>query len=159
MKKHLVLGLLLLLAIPLLAQDESKGQAYIFVAPGVSVINGQDNGFLHFGGGDVFVYKGLAAGAEIGYVTPYSNFGDGFGLFSANGAYHFKSPERKVVPFVTGGYSMAFRSGNLNGFNYGGGATWWTGNKVGVRFEFRDNYFPQDPGWHQLGFRVGLSFR
>ncbi len=163
MKKHFVLlAVLIFLSVSVMAQDDYKGQGYLFVAPGTAVYGsgGGSYGILHFGGGgEGFLYKGLAAGAEIGYVGPTQSYGDGVGLLSVNGGYHFKAPDRKLVPFLTGGYSLAFRSGHLNGANFGGGVTYWAGERYGVRLEFRDNYFPQGSGLHQLGFRVGLSFR
>lgn len=163
MKKHLVvIAALLLMSVPLLAQDSYRGQGYVFYAPGGSFVGsgGSSTPIFHVGGGgEGFIHKGFAAGGEISYVAPYEAPGDGVGVFSVNGAYHFKAPDRKVVPFVTGGYSLAFRDGSLNGMNFGGGATWWFKEKYGFRLEVRDNYFPQDPGWHQLGVRIGLSFR
>ena len=98
------------------APHSSHGYAY-FAA------SGRPGGFgegLGFGGGaEGLVYKGFGLGGEIGYVFPRNEFGCGFGLFSANPSYHFvnrKNP-RKLIPFVTGGYSLAFRSGSVSMFN------------------------------------------
>ena len=113
-------------------------------------------------GGEGFVYRGLAAGGEGGYGWISGNFKDGVGMFSANPAYHFKGQgrSRALVPFITGGYSMLFRDGHVNGFNAGGGATWWTGAHFGVRCEGRIHHFGVGPlGANVYMFRIGPSFR
>jgi hypothetical protein len=108
-------------------------------------------------GAEVFAYKGLAASADIGYVGYYNNFrADGLGLFSPNVSYHFYR-SRTVVPFITGGYSLAFRSGTANMGNYGAGLTYWFGRRVGLRVEGRDHR--DASGYHISGVRVGVSFR
>ncbi len=161
MKRTLVILLFLVAIVPAFAQEE-KGMGYLFVAPGVAAYGagGNSSGLLHFGGGgEGFIYKGLTAGGEIGYSGPYSNYSEGVGILSANGAYHFRAPDRKIVPFLTAGYSLAFRGDSANGLNFGGGATCWFKERYGLRLEFRDNYFPQGDGTHMLGFRVGFAFR
>ena len=77
------------------------------------------------GGGEGFIYKGLAAGADLGYMWPRGAASEGIGLLSVNGAYHVVNRETpgRLVPFVTAGYSLAFRSRTVNLFNWGGGAT------------------------------------
>jgi len=137
---------------------EHKASGYVFIAPGAASGNGATTATLHFGGGaDVLVYQGLAAGAEIGYLAPVDSLGDGFGVFSADLSYHF-SRRQRLVPFVTGGYSLAFRSGTANGGNFGGGVDYWLRESVGLRFEFRDHVFSND-STHFFGFRFGLAFR
>ncbi len=163
MKRHMLICVaLLLISIAAVAQD-SRGQGYLFVAPGATVFGSggaNTTGVFGFGGGgEGFLAKGLAAGGEIGYVAPYKAFGDGIGLLSANGSYHFKGSDRKVVPFLTGGYSLAFRDGSVNGANFGGGATWWAKDRLGLRLEFRDHYFPNNGDMNVLSFRIGLTFR
>ena len=114
------------------------------------------------GGGEGFVFRGLAVGAEGGYGWISGSFQDGVGMFSANPAYHFKGhgKSRKLVPFVTAGYSMLFRDGHVDGFNAGGGATWWPGAHFGVRFEGRIHHFGVGPlGANVYMFRIGASFR
>ncbi len=114
------------------------------------------------GGGEGFVYRGLAIGGEGGYGWINDNFREGVGVVSVNPAYHFKGQgrSRALVPFVTAGYSMLFRSGHISGFNAGGGATWWPGNHVGLRFEGRVHHFGVGPlGANVYMFRIGPSFR
>jgi hypothetical protein len=116
-------------------------------------------GTLHVGGGgEGLVYKGLGLGAEIGYLSPLGNFGEGIGILSTNVGYHFVKPNHKLVPFVTGGFSLAFKNGSSGGGNFGGGVQYWLRPHVGLRFEFRDHVFASDTP-HLYGVRVGLSFR
>lgn len=141
--------------------SDSKGIGYLFGAPGVSA-NGGSTATLHIGvGGEGLVYKGLGVGGEIGYLAPTRSLGDGFGVLSVNGSYHFlnATSSGKVVPFVTGGWSLAFRSGSSNGVNFGGGVDYWFKDRVGLRFEVRDHLFNDFSSTHFVGFRVGLSFR
>ena len=134
-----------------------KGSGYVFIAPG-AISGGETTATLHFGGGgDVLLYEGLAAGAEVGYLAPIRAPGDGFGILSANLSYYFARRQRRLVPFVTGGYSLAFRSGTANGGNFGGGVEYWFRDHVGVRFEFRDHLFSSDSP-HFYGFRFGVAF-
>ena len=144
------------------AENSHAGHGYVFGAIG-SVAPGGGGTTAHFGGGgEAFVYKGLGVGAEIGYLGPTASLSDGFGLFSANGSYHFgaRTPRRKVVPFVTGGYSLAFRNGHANLANFGGGITYWFHDRVGLRAEFRDHLYPcSGCTAHFWGFRLGLALR
>lgn len=162
--RKLMLGLLPLALVPIpgVAQisDEHKGHGYVFFAPGTT--SPETLGTAHIGaGGEARACKGLGVGAELGYLASWRSFGDGIGTFSANVSYHFRpgNGERKVVPFVTGGYTLFFRSGTANGFNFGGGVNYWFHNRVGLRLEFRDNVWTTYSTVHWLGFRVGLSFR
>ncbi|MCI0423655.1 MAG: porin family protein [Acidobacteria bacterium] len=139
---------------------EHRGQGYVFVAPGAVSSDGT-TATLHFGvGGEGLVYKGLGIGGEIGYVGPARGLQEGVGLFSANGSYHFRnaSASGKLVPFVTGGYSLIFRDGTASGVNFGGGVNYWFRERVGLRLEFRDQVFA-DRTTHFYGFRIGLAFR
>lgn len=111
------------------------------------------------GGGDWFIYKGLGVGVDLGYQFARREPGDGVGLASLNGAYHFVDPSRlgKLVPFVTAGYAIGFRSGHLSMFNYGGGAKYWFHRRIGFRAELRD--FRARGGQYMLALRFGLAFR
>jgi hypothetical protein len=114
------------------------------------------------GGGEGFVYRGLAVGGEGGYGWISGAFKDGAGMFSVNPSYHFQGQgrSRPLVPFITAGYSMLFRDGHVNGFNAGGGVTWWVGAHFGVRFEGRIHHFGAGPlGAIVYNFRIGPSFR
>jgi len=141
------------------AEDEvSGGRGYAFFAPGAFVEHGRSLGLLHFGGGgEGMLYKGLGVGAELGYVAPWRESSSGIGLLSLNGLYQFRN-NRKITPFVTAGYSLAFREGHINMFNIGGGAHWWFANRIGLRMEFRDHIHRQS-NLQYLEGRIGLTFR
>jgi len=143
------------------SEKEHWGQGYVFVAPG-AISSAGTTATLHFGvGGEGLVQKGLGIGGEIGYLGPVRGLQEGLGLFSAAGSYHFKnaSGSGKLVPFVTGGYSLIFREGKTNGGNFGGGVNYWFRERVGLRLEFRDQVFTQGRTAHFYGFRIGLAFR
>jgi len=114
---------------------------------------------LGFGaGGDALVYRGLGTSIDLGYVFPRRNLGCGIGLLTLNPSYHLvgRSKPRKVMPFVTTGYALAFRAGSVSAYNYGGGVTWWFKPKTGLRLEVRD-YRAQ--GGHLVVVRTGMAFR
>jgi hypothetical protein len=138
----------------------ATGQGYVFFAPGATVQRGSSLGLAQFGGGgEALVYKGVGIGGELTYVTPWSDYGAGVLLGSLDGSYHF-ARNRKISPFLTGGYSLAFRQGYVNLVNFGGGVNCWVTRKVGVRLEFRDHINRND--WitsHYLSARMGISFR
>jgi hypothetical protein len=158
MKQFTAFLIALAVALPLAAQEEApRAQGYGYF--GLAETKGTTFGKLLNvgGGGEGFVYKGLAVGADLGYLGYYKNYrSDGFGLLSTNGSYHF-AKQSKVVPFVTAGYSLAFRQGTGNMTNVGGGITYWFSRKVGFRTEVRDYFTANDP--HMIVARVGLSFR
>jgi hypothetical protein len=142
-----------------------RGMGYVFAAPGSVTNRGAQTATLQLGvGGEGRIYKGLAAGAEIGGLMPIGQSSwastDGLGIFSVNGYYHFANATRsgKLIPFVTAGVTTA---GNLGWaerwFNVGGGVDYWFKKRVGLRVEFRDqvdanHYEPI----HFAGLRVGL---
>jgi hypothetical protein len=154
----------LMVLIPCLASAQSRNdstfQGYVFAAPGV-ITGGGTTAQLHFGGGlDAQFYKGLGIGAEVGYAGRARAMRTGFGIFSVNGSYHFSTGSRsgKFDPFVTGGYSLFFRSGTLNALNFGVGTNYWLGEKAGLRLEFRD-HAPFSGAPNVVDFRIGLTFR
>jgi hypothetical protein len=163
-KSHMIVRasltiLMWLLPLTLLGQGkgEHSGLGYLFFAPGA--ISCDRAGTLHIGGGgEAFFYKGLGFGAEVGYLAPWKTLGDGIGVLSLDGVYQFK-PAKKTVPFVLGGYSLAFRSSTANAINFGAGVNYWFHDKVGLRLEFRDHVPIYESNCHFLGFRIGLSFR
>lgn len=162
-KTILMMAMIMMVSITGRAQSgsDSKAIGVVFGAPGVAA-NGGSSATIHVGAGaEGLVYKGLGIGGEIGYLAPTSSLGDGFGVLSVNGSYHFRNATAsgKVVPFVTGGWSLAFRSGSANGVNFGGGIDYWFKDRLGLRFEVRDHVFNDFSSTHLVGFRVGLSFR
>src|SRR5579863_2461659 len=129
MRKHLVVCLVLLTSFGICteanAQNRSwEGYGYF----GAHSSPGNFGDLISIGAGaDGFLYRGLAAGADLGYMFPPASAGNGIGLLSVNPSYHFVNKERtnRIVPFITGGYGLAFRSGTANLANFGGGVTLW----------------------------------
>jgi hypothetical protein len=142
------------------AGNDHRAIGYVFVGPG-ALLPGNSTTFLNFGGGGEGLIKGgFSVGGEVGGFVPARDFGGGFGIVSATAGYHVlkASQSGKVVPFVSGGYSVFIRSGADNGINFGGGVDYWFKEHVGLRFEIRD-HVPVPTNAHFVGFRVGLSFR
>ena len=150
--------------------NRSRGQGYVFFAPGVGGSHfGPGKATLQFGaGGEGFIYRGLGVGAEIGPVGSLSTVRYGqdsygwidsvVGLGSVNLSYHLlpSTTDRKLEPFVTAGYSVFFRAGISQGSNFGSGVNIWLNKNVAMRFEVRDH---RSWYWQNLGFRIGATFR
>jgi len=154
MKSRLIL--LAFACVAVSAAQSSNG--YVFVAPGGVTCCGSTTTTLHIGGGgEGIIGKGFGVGAEIGALGPTQYLAESIGAFSANGYYHFiHAKDRKLDPFVTGGYTLLFRGGTANAGNFGGGVNYWFSRHFGIRAEFRDHVYSSDHYW---GFRFGVTFR
>lgn len=156
-------ALYLLLAISAGSLYAQRSNGYIFFAPGGVSCCGQTAMTLQAGvGGEAVLAKGIGIGAELGAVGTRRYFANSvMGVFSPNGYYHFvHGKEAKVDPFVTAGYTLLFRSGHVNEFNFGGGANYWFADRLGLRLEFRDQVY-RASGFatlHYWGVRFGLVF-
>jgi hypothetical protein len=155
-----ILVTFLALAMPLAVHSQVssyRGHGFAFFSFDASQNSAADR--LAVGaGGEGFVFRGLAVGADLAYLFPREAPGAGIGLLSANPAYHFVNRDKpgKWVPFVTAGYGLAFRSDSINLFNYGGGITYWFASRAGLRVEVRDN---RNSDSSLFLIRVGVSFR
>ncbi len=143
------------------AQENSskdRGQGYLFA--GFGAIN-TNTSVAHFGaGGEVNLYKGLGFGVEVGYLAPTQYWGGGIGILSVDGQYTFNTGSpRRLKPFLTGGYTLAFRSGHANAMNIGGGVHYWFARHGGLRLEFRDHVSPDLWNAQAWQVRVGFDFR
>lgn len=138
----------------------AQSQGYLLFGPGGVTSYGNTSGAMYMGGGGEVISRiGLGGGGEIGYTTPWRSFTSGIGIASVNAAYHFRQRQR-VVPFVTGGYTLFFRSGYANGYNFGGGVNWWFANHVGLKVELRDHVGTGDLSHsHWWAVRAGITFR
>ncbi|HWC00040.1 MAG TPA: hypothetical protein VG672_25205 [Bryobacteraceae bacterium] len=139
-----------------------SSNGYVFFAPGGATCCGYTAMTLQMGaGGEAVIWNGIGAGAELGVAGQRSDFGGTVaGVFSPNGYYHFlRGKDLKLDPFVTGGYTLLFRSGSANLFNFGGGVNYWFHRRLGARLEFRDHVYTGDGTLHYWGIRVGLAFR
>ena len=145
------------------AQDpqgvERKGAGYIFVTPGAWLGDGTYGAFGFGGGGEHLLKGGFGISTDVGYVySTQGGFKDGFGLLSPGAVYQFQRT-RKVVPFVAGGYSLAFRGDTLNLGYFGGGINYWPKDHYGLRFEVRDHLSSNNAQDNLLLFRIGFLFR
>src|SRR5262245_49903497 len=130
MKKIMVLLVVLTPALSYAqAPTQKERTSYGYAFTGLLIAsNGGDSGLQAGVGGEGIIHKGFGLGGEIGYLR---NVGlgnnDGLGLLSANASYHFlnASKSRKLVPFVTGGFSLFVRGRSAVGINFGGGITYW----------------------------------
>jgi hypothetical protein len=140
---------------------EAASHGYAYVSPGAIVSGGGAASTIQFGGGGEFnLYKGLGIGLDLGYMNPIEAMSSGVGVFSANGLYSFsRNGGTKLVPFITGGYSLLFRGDVLNAVNFGGGLNYWFSDKAGLRFEFRDYVQPQHWDAHFIQGRIGINIR
>jgi hypothetical protein len=135
------------------------GYGYAFFTPGVLVGDGASPTVNIGGGAEGLIKGGLGASVDLSYLFfPRSGFGEGFGMFSPGMVYQFRT-NRQTIPFVSGGYTLAFRQGTENLVYAGGGFNHWFGNRWGLRFEVRDQIAPRDPEYNFLQFRIGFLFR
>jgi hypothetical protein len=155
-----VVGCAALAQTPLPQNKEHRGYGYTYIGPGV--FTSPSESLLHYGiGGEGLISGGLGVGIELGGFSRAEEFRDGFGVLSPNVSYHFlhASESRKLVPFVTGGYSLFFASGTANGVNVGGGVNYWFKERIGLRVEVRDYVAIPSDGFNLIGIRFGLTFR
>lgn len=67
---------------------------------------------------------------------------------------------RRALPFLSGGYSLLWSEGEYaNSWFVGGGVTWWTSERLGVRLELRDHIVTDDTTVHLMVVRAGIAFR
>jgi hypothetical protein len=114
-----------------------------------------------FAGGGVEVVggPGVGAGADLGVFA--DNTGAMLGVLSINGVAQFsRRGNRKIVPFLTAGYTLAYGpESSFTAWNIGGGVSWWR-EHTGLRVEFRDHIRPDFRGTsHYWTLRAGIAFR
>jgi hypothetical protein len=164
MKKLIVLFIVLM---PVLSYAQAPTQkeraSYGYAFTGVMVPSDGGESALHAGiGGEGIIYKGFGVGGEIGYIRSFGSVPNyGAGILSVNPSYHFMkvSKSRKLVPFATGGFSLLINSDSPLGVNFGGGVTYWFKDRMGVRFEVRDQVPIYSGSGHFPSFRVAFTFR
>ena len=154
----------LLFSIPLaIAQTPEpelrRSSLYILCAPGVTISEGSMANLAIGGGAEGLIKGGFGVQGDLSYLFyPQEGFRAGFGLFSPGVFYQFH-PNRKTIPFVTGGYSLAFRSETLHLVHYGGGLNHWFNNHWGIRFEVRNHTLVSSAGDQVLQFRFAFLHR
>ncbi len=155
-----MLAAVIVMALPQLAGAQNNGtQAFIFAAPGGESPGGSS--LLHLGGGaEGFLHGGpVAISGDLGYMTPMAHWGSGVGILDLDGGYHWNTRDKKITPFVSGGYTLGFRDGHFNAMNFGGGVNVWMSRHNGLRLEFRDIYHPGTYSFQYINVRIGLTFR
>lgn len=168
MRRVAVPGLLawmLLACVHVAAQDLAGPKVVVFGGAGAAVASGVTQGGLQFGA-DVEATapwsrtrSGFPTGflLEGGYAGPWNSFSAGSALFSGNymAAFDFSSNSQpKYLPFVTGGYTRLFGTGNA--VNFGGGMDLLRGNSLALRVELRDYLRVSGSAQHNLALRIGL---
>ena len=178
--KKLIARAALLLLVPTLASAQDadhqyQGQGYLFIGAGPT-----SSPTFHFGGGgEGFVYKGLGLGGELEHSTQFWE-GASLGTWIGSGdvSYHTRpsTKNRKLEPFVIGGYTFFVRPGLglgiANGGNFGCGINIWLKEHTALRLEVRDTFggrstsVQYESGYttytmpqHLVSFRLGLTFR
>lgn len=100
---------------------------------------------------------------EGGYAGPMTRVSGGAGILSANylapidlrGAHaNLNIARGLVLPFLTGGYTRLFGTGNA--VNFGAGADLSMGRTSAIRFEVRDYLRLSGPKQHDVALRVGI---
>ena len=163
MKRILLLCLLAGLPVAALAQHS---HGYLYAAPGgatARVLSSRRETIttLQLGaGGEGVLGKSIGIGAELGALAPTEALEAVVGVFSLNGYYHFFHHGSRADPFLTGGYTLAFRGETANLFNFGGGVNYWFISRLGLKVEIRDHIWtPPGTTVHAWGVRFGLAFR
>ena len=160
MRRNLAVAMMFL-AVSTAAQAQHS-HGYLFLAPGGISSGGHTAMTLHLGAGaEGVLFKGFGVGAELGALGPREDFASSVvGAASVNGYYHFVHEHVKADPYVTAGYTLLFRSGSANLFNFGGGINYWFVPRLGLKVELRDHvYRPGGSSVHYWGVRLGLAFR
>jgi hypothetical protein len=147
------------------AQDLAGPKVALFGGAGIANTSNVTRGGMQFGA-DVEdappwsrTRSGFPTGflLEGGYAGPWSRFSAGSAIFSANYMASFdttSNAQPKHLPFVTGGYTRLFGSGN--GVNFGAGVDFLRGSSFAVRLELRDYLRVTGPAEHNLALRIAL---
>jgi len=130
-----------LLTPAVLAQEIEDTRAWTYLFGGVGSCNHGVPYFQGGAGGEGLLAGGFGLGAELGYLAFFEGPSLGVGLLSPGVVYNF-SPGKKTMPFVTGGYTLFFRSGATHGLYFGGGVNRWMGDRWGIRIEGRNQLMP-----------------
>jgi hypothetical protein len=155
-------ALVLLPAVALSAgrTTEAQGLGYGIAGPaGFSGFFGSSASGVHVaGGGEALVGGRAGIGGEFGVLA---NSSSALWVFSVNGVLHFSTAQRRLSPFVTGGYTrMGNADGSFGAWNVGAGVDIWAKDRVGLRVDFRDHVRPDDRGAVQYWtVRAGVVFR
>jgi hypothetical protein len=111
---------------------------------------------IHLLAGSEVVHRSrIGVLAEIGLGSGMESFEYLAGLATLNAVVRPVGRLSSIEPFVTGGWSILFRTGGVGAWNVGAGLTAYSGNRADLRIEIRD-YIRF--GVQLLEFRVGMAF-
>ena len=147
------------------ASEAGTDCAYANVFVGPAAATGDGTTKATFSGGLTFgqyfarpLGKGLVASPqfELGVIGPLPHGYPLDGLASVDFMFANKLPHRNLYPFLTGGYTRMFATGNA--VNFGLGLDLGVKNSdTLVRIELRDYYVFTGPEQHVVGLRIGLG--
>jgi hypothetical protein len=166
MGKLLTIGVICLVGVGVttaVASAQTTAVGYGFVSPAFVTYEGESLAiFQAGGGGEARLGERVGIGVDLGFAAPWEELSDTAGTLSGNGTFYVKGTNRsrKTHPFVTGGYTMLFRDGFVNGVNVGVGVDRWMTDRVGMRFEFRDHIMMEEgESFHFWGPRISIVWR
>lgn len=159
-KVSVMLATALMLVSPVVAQESTHGPERVGTVFGS--LGGMSDGsatLFHVGAGEEVVWSnGLGIGADFGYISSASEFGEGVFLLTAGPIYEFSTGSR-YRPFVRGGVSLVMgQGGSLPLMHIGGGLNQRFGERWGLKLEVRDHLHPRYPGFQVVEFTAGLLF-
>ncbi len=164
-----MLALVVVPLIFLVASSSAQSTAYpylgVFGGAGITNASGPVHGGFQFGADfeaanpwshshPIFPVGYLVEG---GYIGPVNSFAAGSAILSLNylGKFNFSDqPDPRLTPFLTGGYTHMFGTGNA--VNFGGGIDCRISNTTSFRFEVRDYRRAGGPAEHNVAIRIGL---
>ena len=157
MHRHLLaLAALVLITVPTPAAAQYIG-GYAFTG-----VSGPHAPLWQGGGGVERTFTGGAGVSVEGGVATNGDRYQKLSHFTINGLYHFKTNDRRLDPFVAGGFGfLGDWDGAYGAFPIGGGLNYWASPRVGIRLEFKDNITPTPSNglFHMAGFRIGVTLR
>jgi hypothetical protein len=128
---------------------DSTGEVYVLAGGGFG-----NEAFMQVGGGaEGTISRGIGLAVAGSVILS----GNAWVMMASLGPLYQFNRFNKTVPFVTGGYSIAFPLGGSGGIHWGGGVIHWANPRWGPRLEARHYFNFSSSG--AVVFRVGLAFR
>ena len=100
---------------------------------------------------------GVAPALELGVIGPIPHGHAADGIVSLNATFETVPSRHDEFPFLTGGYSRIFVTGNALNFGVGLDLPYHQSDRRIVRIEIRDYYLATGPRQHILELRIGLG--
>jgi hypothetical protein len=111
------------------------------------------------GGADIVSRAGVGVAGELGLF--FDHTGNLFFTPSIDGVFQLRRSGARVTPFLAAGYTRLLGvESSFDGWNVGGGFTWWSSGRTGFRIELRDHIrADRTRRAHYWAFRAGVAFR